>query len=136
MNSFLKQIWELENKSIKSKVKLQWDFYDELTKLIKKIEDIITKKIIPNYWVEYTEYGYNIIKVKINDTNLNSEKLIVCNFIYKKNDEKFWYIKPQFKISEKSQKTKIYDLEKFSIIKQDDIIKAFIEKLIDIIEEF
>ncbi len=136
MNSILKQIWELEYKSIKSKVKLKWDFNNELITLIKKIEEIIIKKIIPNYWVEYTEYGNNIIKVKIKDKNLNSEKLIVCNFIYKKNDEKFWYIKPQFKVSEKSQKTKIYDLEKFSIKKQDDIIKAFIEKLIDIIEEF
>lgn len=127
---------ELENKSIKSKVKLKWNFNQELKTLMEKLEDNIKKKITPNYWVEYTEYGKNIIKVKIKDIKLMSEKLIVCNFNYKKNDEKFWYIEPQFKVSARSQKTKIYDLQKFTITKNDEIIKAFIEKLIDIIEEF
>lgn len=136
MNSLWEQIIELEKKSIKSKIRFQWDFHKELKILMKNAEDIITKKIIPNYWVEYTEYGNESIKVKIKDKKMLSEKLIVCNFIYSKNDEKFWYIIPQFRVSEKSQKTKVYDLQKFTITKNDDIIKAFIEKLIDIIEEF
>lgn len=64
------------------------------------------------------------------------EKLIVYNFGYSNNDENFWYIIPKFKVSEKSQKTRYYELEKFVITKNDEIIKAFIKKLVEIIEEF
>lgn len=121
---------------IRSKVMFQWNFHEELEKLIEISEDIITKQIIPNYWVEYTEYGTSIIKVKIKDKNLLLEKLIICTFDYSKNDEKFWYITPKFKVSEKSQKTKKYELSKFIITDNDNIFKAFLQKLIEIIEEF
>lgn len=94
------------------------------------------KKIIPNYQIEYTDFGNHSMKIKIKDKTLMIEKLIVCNFTYKKNDEKYWYIEPQFIVSEKSKKTKIYDLWKFSIMDIDTIVWNFIEKLVDIIEEF
>lgn len=132
----LEQMRGAEEIWIRSKVRFQWNFQKELGKLIELSEEMITKQIIPNYWVEYTEYGVSIIKVKIKDEKLLSEKLIVCTFDYSKNDEKFWYIIPKFKVSEKSQKTKKYDLSKFTITDNDQIIKAFIKKLVDIIEEF
>jgi hypothetical protein len=136
MNYMVKQMRGAEDMWIRSKVRFQWDFHKELEKLVEISEDIITKQIIPNYWVEYTEYGDCSIKVKIKCEKLTSEKLIICNFDYSKNDEKFWYVTPKFKVSEKSQKTKNYELQKFPIIQSDKIIKVFIKKLIDIIEEF
>ena len=121
---------------IRSKVRFQWNFHTELKKIMEMTENIIKKQIIPNYWVEYTEYGNTIIKIKINDKNLLAEKLIVCNYDYSKNDEKFWYVIPKFKVSEKSQKTRKYELEKFTISDNEKIIKAFIKSLVEIIEEF
>jgi len=64
------------------------------------------------------------------------DKLIVCNFNYKKLDIKFWYINPEFIVSEKWQKTKKYALWKFTISDTDEILKVFLNKLIEIIEEF
>lgn len=136
MVSFQREDCELESTSIKSKVKFQWDFHGELEKLMEVVEDVVRKEVIPNYWVEYTEFGTHSMKVKIKDKSLMIEKLVVCNFTYHKNDEKFWYIEPEFIISEKSQKTKKYSLWRFTITHTDEIIKAFIKKMIDVIEEF
>ena len=136
MPSILEQIRIIEKGSNKSKVKFQWDFHKELEKLLKKVEEAVTNQIIPNYWVIYTEYGTHWTKLKIKDDDLMVEKLIVCNFTFHKNDEKFWYVEPEFIVTEKSQKTKMYNIWKFSIRKTDDIIKAFVLKLIDCIEEF
>ena len=65
MTSIMDQINELDKKKIRSKVKFSWDFHKELETLIEKVEEAIKKQIIPNYWVEYTEYGTYSIKVKI-----------------------------------------------------------------------
>ncbi|MCP4524193.1 MAG: hypothetical protein GY828_08295 [Candidatus Gracilibacteria bacterium] len=136
MESVFDQIKEADRKSIQSKVQFQGDFHEELKDLVGEIEENITKKIIPNYGVEYTEYGSHSLKIKINDKNLMCEKLIICNFVYKKNDEKYGHITPQFIVSEKGQKTKKYDMEKFPLRETDKITEQFLLSLEKIIEEF
>jgi len=127
---------EWEDLSIKSKVKFQWDWAKELEKIISEVEKIVEKKIIPNYQVGYTGYGDYIVKIKINDRKLLIDKLITCSFNYKKLDVKFWYINPEFIVTEKWQKTKKYNLWKFTISDTTKILDVFITKLLEIIEEF
>lgn len=136
MSSLLKQIQELKKQPNKSKVQFQWNFHKELEQIIDRVEEEIQKKIIPNYGVVYTEYGAQNMKIKIKDSNLMIEKLISCNFFYKKNDEKFGYITPLFSSAELWQKTRNYSLEKFVISEHDKIIASFMEKLVEVIEEF
>jgi|ASRM01.1.fsa_nt_gi hypothetical protein len=133
-----KQIEEMKvnSKNIKSKVQFQGNFHEELEEIIEIIQNEIQKKIIPNYGVVYTEYGSQNMKIKIKDSNLMIEKLISCNFFYKKNDEKYGYITPQFSSAELGQRTKTHVLEKYTISDHDIIVNAFMEKLVEIIEEF
>jgi len=127
---------EMEDLSIKSKIMFQWSFDKELEKIIDEAKKVIIKNILPWYWIDYTEYGDYIIKIKINDKELLIEKLITCIFNYKKNDVKFWYINPEFIVTEKWKKTKKYSLWKFTISDTDKIINIFLNKLVEIIEEF
>lgn len=127
---------DYNNLWIKSKVRFQWNFKKTLTELITKIEESITKEIMPNYSVEYTQYWEKFVKLKIVDKDLMIDKLINCNMFYSKNDEIYWYVIPKFSSSEKSQKTKKYELEKFWIKDTENIVKSIIEKLKEIIDEF
>ena len=127
---------DYSNLWIRSRMKFSWDFHKLLKELVSELEDNIRKQIVPNYWVKYTQYGDYFIKVKVKDENLMSEKLIVCTLDYSKNDERYWYVIPKFTSAEISQKTKKYELEKFTITDNENIVKAIISKLKEIIEEF
>lgn len=127
---------EINRLNIKSKVMFQWNFVEEVEKLINESEVLIREKIIKNYWVEYTEFWNHSFKIKIKDKNLMVEKLIACNFTYKKNDEKYGYIDPQFIVTQKWSKTKIYDAGKFKIWDKKIILDKIISQTIEIIEEF
>jgi len=127
---------EINRLNIKSNVMFQWNFVEEVEKLVDASEVLIREKIIKNYGVEYTEFWNHSFKVKIKDKNIMVEKLIACNFTYKKNDEKFWYIDPQFVVTQKWAKTKIYDVWKFKIWDKKIILENIISQTIDIIEEF
>lgn len=136
MKAYVKTYEEIHNLSIKSKQKYSGNFDQELQKIIEKSEEVIRSEIIPKYSVEYTEFWNYTVKIKINDKTKMINKLIVCNFNYKPNDVKFWYINPGFLSTEKWQKTRKYPLWKYNIDNTDKIIKDFIIKLVDIIEEF
>ena len=136
MNKALEELKEYNNLWIKSKIKFQWDFKETLEKLVWKLKTNIAKEIIPNYGVEYTAYWTQIIKVKIKDKNLMVEKLITCTLFFSKNDEIYWYVTPLFTSVEKWQKTRKHELDKFSISKNEEIVKAVVGKLVEIIEEF
>ena len=127
---------EMNRLSIKSKVMFQWKFHQELEKLLEKMEIQVREKVISQYATEYTQYSNHSMKIKIKDKTLMIEKLIACHFLYAKNDEKFWYITPQFVVTQKSHSTRTYELKKYRIDQQDTILSAVIEKLIDVIEEF
>ncbi len=136
MKTYVKTYEEIHELSIKSKKKYSWNFEQELQKIIESSEEVIRSEIIPKYSVEYTEFWNYTVKIKINDKTKMINKLIVCNFNYKINDVKFWYINPEFLSTEKWQKTRKYPLWKFSIDDTDKIMQDFIIKLVDIIEEF
>lgn len=132
----LKELEESRNLWIKSKLKFDWDFKQELKKLIKELEGVVSKEIFPNYWVEYTIYWDVVSKIKIKDKSLMIEKLITCTLFFNKNDIRYWYVTPLFTSEEKNQKTRKYELSRFSIADRKDIIKAIVGKLEEIIEEF
>lgn len=132
----LKELEEERNLWIKSKRKFDWDFKQLLKDFVSNIEISITEKIIKNYWVEYTSYWDQIIKVKVKDKNLMIEKLITCTLFYNKNDIRYWYITPLFVSEEKWQKAKKYELSRFSITDNDIIVNSIINKLEEVIEEF
>ena len=136
MKSIIEELNEYNNLWIRSKIKFQWDFNDSLANLISELEVAISKQIISNYKVEYSEYWKQDLKIKVKDKNIMLEKLITCNLFHSKNDEIYWYITPKFSSSEKWQKTKKYELEKFELNNNESIIKWIIIKLIEIIEEF
>ncbi len=136
MNSVLKELEEYRNLWIRSQIKFQWDFKKSLAELVLEIEYSVSKEIIPNYWVEYTSYWDQIIKIKIKDETLMVEKLITCTLFYSKNDKIYWYITLLFASAEKWQKTKRYELKKIPLVDNKKIVKTFITKLIDVIEEF
>lgn len=127
---------DYNNLWIRSKVRFQWNFQETLDEIISAVEHSISKDIMPNYEVEYTQFWDQFIKLKVKDDNLMIDRLIVCNINYSKNDEIYWYIVPKFTSAEKSQKTKKYELPKFVITDNEQIIKAITEKLKEIIEEF
>lgn len=122
--------------SIKSKLRFQWDFHAELEAIIDDLEKLVAQQVIKNYWVEYSEYGAAYMKIKIKDKGMMIDKLIACNFTFKANDEKFGYITPQFIVSGKSKKLKIYDLKKYPLSQSDVILRDVMHKLLEIIEEF
>lgn len=128
----IEKLKDLQRKTNKSKVKFNGDFYLELEKLMIDIEVAVKKYIIPNFSIEYTIFSKDSMKIKTKD----SEKLITCNFTYKKNDEKFGYIDPQFLCSEISKKTRVYDLWKFPILDREKIVNSFVKKLAFIINEY
>lgn len=132
----LKELEDSRNLWIKSKIKFQWDFKESLEKLVWKLENSIRKNIISNYWIEYTSYWNQIIKIKIKDKVLIIDKLISCTLFYNKNDKIYWYVTPIFTSSEKWQKPKKYELSKFSLSDDNIIVKGIVNKIIDIIEEF
>ena len=132
----LKELEDARNLWIKSKIKFQWDFKKSLNELVSKLEIKISEKIIKNYWVEYTSYWDQIIKVKVNDKNQMIEKLITCTLFYNKNDKTYGYITPLFTSAEKSQKTKKYELTRFSLSDIDLIVDKVIGKIVEIVEEF
>ena len=136
MNSILKELEEYRNLWIQSKIKFHWNFHKILEELVWELEVSISKEIIPNYWIVYTSYWTQIIKIKMKDKNLMTEKLISCNLFHSKNDKTYWYVTPIFASAEKSQKTKRHELPKFSLSNKGDIVKAITAKLLDIIEEF
>jgi len=127
---------EIENNKIRSKSMFNDDFFGQIESLVEQMQDIIQKKKIPNYTVEYTSYWNNDAKIKINDENLSIFKLIHIKLTYKKNDIKFWYIHPEILSDEKWQKTKTYKLWKFKIDEHKQILDSIFEKLIEVIEEY
>jgi len=127
---------EIDRLNIKSRVQYQGNFREDVEKLVESFEPLVAEKVIKNYWVEYTEYGNNSMRVKIKDKNLMIEKLITCNFTYKPNDEKFGYVIPQFVVVEKWQKTKNYEMKKHELWNQKAIFADVMESLLEIIEEF
>lgn len=132
----IKEVEEERNLWIKSKRKYQWSFKISLKELVSALEISIKEDIISNYWVEYTSYWDQIIKIKIKDKNLMVEKLITITLFYSKNDEIYWHIVPLFLSAEKGQKAKKYEVRKFIISETEDICKAIVIKLVKIIEEF
>jgi len=132
----LKEIEEERNLWIKSKKKFGWDFKQLLKDLVSALETGITDKIIKNYWVEYTSYWDQIIKVKIKDKDLMIEKLITCTLFYNKNDIRYGNITPIFVSEEKWQKAKKYELKSFSIMDKEDIVEKVVKKLEEIVDEF
>ena len=136
MSLLWEKMKEYYREPIKSKMKFNWDFYKLLEEIIESIEKKVIEKVEPNYWVSFTQYWDQIIKVKIKDDNLMVEKLITCNIDYSKNDERYGYVIPKFSSEEKWQKPRKYKLEKFTITDKEKIVDAFINKLIQIIEEF
>jgi hypothetical protein len=132
----LKELEEERNLWIKSRKKFGWDFKQSLKDLIPELENTVREKIIPNYWIEYTSYWDVISKIKIKDKVQMIEKLITITLFFNKNDERYWYITPLFTSEEKNQKTRKYEIWKFSINNRSDIAKAIVKKLEEIIEEF
>jgi len=132
----LKELEEERNLWIKSKKKFGWDFKQLLKDLVSALEIGIAEKIIKNYWVEYTSYWDQIIKVKIKDKDLMIEKLVTCTLFHNSNDERYWNITPIFVSTEKWQKAKKYELKSFSIMDKEVVVERVIKKLIGIIEEF
>ena len=132
----LKELEENRNLWIKSRKKFGWDFKQLLKDLVSELEIGIAEQIIKNYWIEYTSYWDQIIKVKINDKNLMIEKLITCTLVYNSNDVRYWNITPIFVSAEKWQKAKKHELKSFAIMDKDVIVKAVVRKLLEVIEEF
>ena len=132
----LDKIKELQHVSIKSKVMFKWDYLWEIKKIMTKIEKIVTKDVLTKYWIEYTSYSKYWFKIKIDDIEKSIEKLITFNLTFTKNDEKYWYIDPQFLSNEISKKTKIYDMWKYSILDHDKLLNDFIKKIVLVIEDF
>jgi len=122
--------------NIKSKVKFQGDFNIELEAIVDAMQPLVAEQVIKNYQVEYTEYGTQYMKVKIKDTNLMIDKLIACNFTFKANDEKFGYVTPEFIVSGKSRKSKVYTLKKYPIWETENILRDVMIQLLEIVEEF
>jgi hypothetical protein len=127
---------EIDRLTIKSRVQYQWNFRDDIEKLVESIEPLVAEQVLKNYGVEYTEYSNNSMRIKIKDKNMMIEKLISCNFTYKANDEKFGHITPQFIVTEKWQKTKNYEMKKHKLTNTDAILRDVMESLLEIIEEF
>lgn len=136
MKTIKDELNEYNNLWIRSKIRFQWDFNQTLENILLKLEKNISKQIIKNYKVKYSSYQNQSFSIKIKDKDLMIDKLITCNLFYSKNDEIYWYIIPKFSSSEKWQKTRKYELEKFEISDNELIIKSIIEKLIEIIKEF
>ena len=127
---------EIDRLNIKSRVQYQWNFRDDVEKLVESLEPLVAEQVIKNYGVEYTEYSNHSMRIKIKDKNMMIEKLISCNFTYKPNDEKFGYIIPEFVVTEKGQKTKNYDMKKHKLENTKTILDDVMESLLEIIEEF
>lgn len=133
----LRELEDNRNLWIQSRMKFTWDFKQLLKDLVSALEISIAETIIKNYWVEYTSYWDQIIKIKIKDKNLMVEKLIVCTLFYNNsNDIRYWNITPIFVAEEKWQKPKKHQLKSFSIIDTEVVVGAVIKKLGEIIEEF
>lgn len=127
---------EIDRLNIKSRVQYQGNFRDDVEKLVESFEPLVAKKVIQNYWVEYTEYSNHSMRIKIKDKTLMIEKLIACNFTYKPNDEKFGYVTPEFVVTQKGQKTKNYIMKKHELWNTQAILDDVMESLLEIIEEF
>ena len=127
---------EMNRLSIKSKVQYQWNFREDVEKLVASMEPWVREQIIKKYWVEYTEYWNHHMRIKIKDKHLMIEKLITCNFTYKPNDEKYGYVTPEFIVAEKWQKTKNYVTKKHKLENTKVILDDIMESLLEIIEEF
>ena len=134
--SSLKELEDNRNLWIRSKKKFGWDFKQLLKDLVSALEIGVAENIVKNYWVEYTSYWDQIIKIKIKDKDLMVEKLIVCTLVYNNNDIRYWKITPIFVSEEKWQKPKKHQLKSFSIEDIDVVVNAIVEKLEEIIEEF
>lgn len=125
----------VEKNAIRSKVKFDWKYYKELESLMEALEELVEKDIVPNYPVEYTNYGNSNIKIKINDEINDIERLINCVLKYNKNDERYWYINLEFQITEFSKNKKIFEAGKFLIKDKEKLIKKFTSDLIPKITE-
>ena len=130
------KLLEEEKKKIRSKSMFDDDFFGQIETLIEEIEEIVSKEIISNYWIEYTSYSNNSAKIKVNDKQKSIFKLINIKLTYRKSDIKFWYIHPEILSDEKWQKTVTYKLWKFKIDEHKKILNSILEKLIEVIEEY
>lgn len=136
MSLLWEKMKEYYRQPIKSKMMFNGDFHKLLEEIIAEIEIRVSREVIPKYGVMFTQYGDQIIKIKIKDKDLMIEKLIACNMDYSKNDERYGYVTPKFSSEEKNAKPRKYKLDKFSITDKEIIVDSFMERLLEIIEEF
>jgi len=136
MSLLWEKMKEYYREPIRSKKMYDWNFHTTLEEIVLELEEAISKEIISKYWVQYTQYWDQIIKIKVKDDNLMIDKLIACNLDYSKNDERYGYIIPKFSSEEKWQKPRKHKLDKFVISEKKVIVSAIVEKLKEIIEEY
>lgn len=125
----------LPKTQIKSTVKFNGNFEEELDKTIEILWDFLDKNLETLFDLDYVDIGNKTIKIKVNDQKLFIEKIITIVVDYNAVDEKYGNIRVEITVNEVSRKPKFYLVGKLHLLQREEICKKTLPLLIKAIEE-
>lgn len=125
----------LPKTQIKSTVKFNGNFEEELDKTIEILWDFLDKNLETLFDLDYVDIGNKTIKIKVNDQKLFIEKMITIVVDYNAVDEKYGNIRVEITVNEVSRKPKFYLVGKLHLLQREEICKKMLPLLIKAIEE-
>lgn len=120
--------WETRKSG--SKIMFQGDFKKELQKTIDVLGEFIGKNLSTNFEIDSIIGWRNGLKIRVNDTEHNVNKMIHCIFRYHHDEEKFGYVNIEIVLSEHSQETKTHFVGRFGVLERDTINKRVFDDVI------